>query len=171
MLLGYQRAEYIDSILCLKMYTESDYGGCLYLISLTFQQEEDVSPDDSENWLHLNVRLQGLMIFMSWHVLICLWQQEKKNESRKLQIVERAEKLIRDLLFITAVPFKKRRHSKLFKWSPRLSAFHDSNCIMRLSWSLAEFSTWKITGLAWASQNDAMFEVFVVVPFFFSFKY
>lgn len=65
MLLGYQRAEYIDSILCLKMYTESDYGGCLYLISLTFQQEEDVSPDDSENWLHLNVRLQGLMIFMS----------------------------------------------------------------------------------------------------------
>ncbi len=65
MLPGYQRAEYIDCILRLKMYTESDYGGCLYLISVTFLQEEDVSPDDSENWQHLNVRLRGLMIFMS----------------------------------------------------------------------------------------------------------
>lgn len=74
---GRPGAECIDCILCLKTYTESDYGGCLYLISLTFLQEEDASPDDSENWPHLNVRLQGLMIFMSWHVLICLWQQKK----------------------------------------------------------------------------------------------
>lgn len=69
MLPGYQRAECIDCILCLKMCAESDYGGCLYLISLTFVQEEDgVSPDDSENWLNLNVRLQGLIIF---YVLTC----------------------------------------------------------------------------------------------------
>lgn len=33
---------------------------------------------------------------------------------------------------------------------------------MRLSWSLAEFSTWKITGFMWARQNNTMFEVFVV---------
>lgn len=63
MLPGYRRDEHVDCISRLKMYTESDYGGCLYLISLTFRQEEDVSPDDSDNWLHLNVRLQGLMIF------------------------------------------------------------------------------------------------------------
>ena len=62
MLLGYQRAERIDCSLLLKMYTELDYGGCLYLVSLTFLQEGDVSPDDSENWLRLNVRLKGLVI-------------------------------------------------------------------------------------------------------------
>lgn len=129
-----------------------------------------MSQDDSQNWLHLNVR--GLMILMSWHVLICLWKQEKKAGLENCRLGN--EQLIRDLFsffFYRHGSFQEEETQQTLQVKPRLSAFDDSNCIMRLSWSLAEFSTWKITGLAWARQNNAMFEVFVVVHLFFLFKY
>lgn len=76
----------------------------MYLISLTFRQEEDVSPDDSDNWLHLNVRLQGLMIFYvftCFNMHITEKKRGKKNILQKIADCERAEKLIRDLLFFS----------------------------------------------------------------------
>lgn len=119
---------------------------------------------DSQNWQHLNVR--GLMILMSWHVLICLWKQEKKTGLENCRLWN--EQLIRPFFFYHRGSFQEEETQQTLQVKPLLSAFDDSNCIMRLSWSMAEFPTWKITGLAWARQNNVMSEVFVVVHLFSS---
>ena len=76
--------------------------------------------------------------------------------------------------FLTAAaPLQEEEEETLqtLQVKPWLSASDGSNCIMRLSWSFVLW-LWKKkqhhnTGLAWASQNNATFEVFVVVPGFF----
>lgn len=153
----------------LKMYTESDYGGCFHLISLTFLQGENVVP----GWLR-ELTAFKCQRANDFDVLTCfnlLMRAGEKSWSRKLQIVERATDKRPFFFFYHCGSFQEEETQQTLQVKPLLSAFDDSNCIMRLSWSMAEFSTWKITGLAWARQNNAMFEVFVVVHLFFLFKY
>lgn len=52
-----------------------------------FYKRRTVSPDDSQNWLHLNVRLRQPNVFYILTCFIMLMKAEKE----KLQIVKRAE--------------------------------------------------------------------------------
>lgn len=80
-------------------------------------------------------------------------------------------RLTGDPAFIAAASFKKRRHSrKTLQVKPGLSGSDDKNRIMRVSWSLADFSVWRNHRFSmWARWNNAMFEVFVVVWLLFLF--